>query len=54
MFVFMLGNISEGYKAVGPFEDFDTACEWGEGYHGWIMELNHPDDDRAIHEITQS
>ena len=40
--VALVGNISEGFKVVGPFPDFDTAAEEFPGPDVWIMGLEHP------------
>jgi len=42
-FIFLAGNVSEGYKAIGPFDSFDQCCEGCEGLEGWVMELHSPD-----------
>jgi hypothetical protein len=39
-FIYLAGNVSEGFKAFGPFKSFDEACEECEGVEGWVMELN--------------
>ncbi len=38
-FVFMLGNVSEGFTAYGPYDSLDEACDTWEGAEGWAMEL---------------
>lgn len=42
MTVALVGNISEGYDAVGPFTDFDEAARWAEGRESWIMNMQSP------------
>jgi len=39
MFIFMAGNLSDGYVAFGPYETFGDAAEINEWQEGWIMEL---------------
>jgi len=39
MFVFLRGNISDGFEAYGPYLDFDDACGVNEGEEGWVMSL---------------
>jgi hypothetical protein len=39
MFVFIAGNLSDGYGAFGPYESFDEACELNNWREGWIMEM---------------
>ena len=43
MFVVMRGNLTEGFKPLGPFEDFEDAAEASEGIECWIMLMQHPD-----------
>jgi len=39
------GNISEGFKAYGPYEDFDAAVsDTDYGSETWVMELHAPED----------
>lgn len=42
----MLGNLSEGYKVVGPFKDWEAAAAWSEGREqdSWITHAEDPDD----------
>lgn len=42
MCVALVGNLSDGYGAVGPFEDFEDACLWTEGQESWIMTMQCP------------
>ena len=40
MTVVMAGNLSDGFRVFGPFEDFDAAAEWCEFMPDtWIMTL---------------
>lgn len=43
-FVLMAGNLSDGYKPIGPFSDFDRAADYATslGIDGWIMEMLTP------------
>lgn len=41
MFVFLAGNISDGYTALGPYASFGEAAEINEWREGWVMELQH-------------
>jgi hypothetical protein len=38
-FIYLAGNISEGFRAIGPFKDFDEVCEVCDNVEGWVMEL---------------
>ena len=45
--VIMKGNMSDGYKMIGPFDSFDLAAEYDEEYPdplvtSWIATLNSP------------
>jgi len=42
--VVLLGNMSEGYRAVGPFLDRDLASAWSEGLDSWVCALENPFD----------
>jgi len=44
MTVALVGNLSEGYGAVGPFADFDEACAWAEGQDSWIITMQNPNE----------
>lgn len=37
--IFLRGNLSDGFRAFGPYEDFDTAAAAHEGDEGWILSL---------------
>lgn len=44
MTVVMVGNLSEGFRVVGPFADFDSAADWCDGLsdgwgYTWVMTL---------------
>lgn len=39
----IVGNLSEGFTAHGPFVDFDAASQWAEGKESWVMELQNPE-----------
>lgn len=42
MVVALIGNLSEGFKAVGPFKDFDEATVFCTGRESWIMTVEDP------------
>ena len=44
MVVVMVGNMSEGYRAIGPFNNWDEAATWADthnlgGLECWLMKL---------------
>jgi hypothetical protein len=39
MFIFLSGNLSDGYAAFGPYETFGEAATINEWQDGWVMEL---------------
>jgi hypothetical protein len=39
-FVYLAGNVSEGFTAYGPFKDFDECCDECDGVEGWVMEMH--------------
>ena len=58
MYIVLVGNITEGYKAVGPFESFDDADEYtlasGYGKDTWIMELYSKENPNEAKETQGS
>jgi hypothetical protein len=42
--VLVVGNLTEGYRFIGPFDDFDKACDFSYGIEGenWIASLETP------------
>jgi hypothetical protein len=42
MFVFLAGNMSEGYVAYGPYSSLDYALDNCDGMEGWVMEMAYP------------
>jgi hypothetical protein len=38
--MFLAGNVTEGFRAFGPYSSFDEAAEIHDFEEGWIMELN--------------
>jgi hypothetical protein len=47
--IILVGNISDGFSAVGPFATFDAAAAWSESNDQlkqgtWIMPLEPPAD----------
>ena len=43
-FVLVVGNLSEGFRFIGPFSSFDEACEYPEYSNKitWISTLEKP------------
>ncbi len=40
----VIGNLSDGFQIIGPFDDFDEAAEWAEGKgESWITNIATPD-----------
>lgn len=37
--IFLAGNVSEGFTAFGPYEDFGAAADAHDGEEGWVMTL---------------
>ena len=51
MYVMLEGNLTEGFKAYGPYESFDDAADAHDCCEGWIMEMNpanKPNHDKTI------
>lgn len=46
-YIFMKGNLSEGYIAFGPFEDIEDAFTEYDFEEGWIMTLHLPDNKES-------
>lgn len=44
----VLGNLSDGFRFLGPYADFDTAAEAFDGMDVWIASLQKPDDATII------
>jgi hypothetical protein len=42
VYIFMSGNLSEGYMAHGPYPSLGEVAAAHEGEEGWIMTLNKP------------
>lgn len=48
MVVYMIGNLSEGFRPVGPFASYSEASDWADdnpntvGITGWMMEVFPP------------
>ena len=45
MAIALIGNLSEGFGAVGPFMDFDDATKWADGQESWILTLQNPNEE---------
>lgn len=46
--VVLVGNLSEGFRAHGPYESFDEACVVHENQESWVMTLEpslEPEDE---------
>lgn len=39
-FIWLNGNLSEGFAAFGPYESMDEACAMHDGDEGWAMTLH--------------
>jgi len=39
--VVLIGNLSDGFRAVGPFVEFDEAADWASNWltDSWVMTL---------------
>ena len=51
MYVMLEGNLTEGFKAYGPYESFDNAAAAHNCCEGWIMEIrpaNKSNHDKTI------
>lgn len=45
--VVMIGNLSDGFTPVGPFDSWDEGAAWSDRYcHGqsWVMPVLTPED----------
>jgi hypothetical protein len=40
MYIFLSGNISDGFIAYGPYLTLDEACDRHDGVEGWVMKLH--------------
>lgn len=41
-YVFVKGNLSEGYTVIGPYPDMDEAASAHDLEEGWLMTLQPP------------
>jgi len=53
LYVVMVGNMSTGYRPVGPFGSFDIAQDWAEANIGlvdltWVIPLCDPASPKAL------
>jgi hypothetical protein len=39
VWIFLQGNLSEGFKAIGPFANADECAEKCDGVDGWMMKV---------------
>lgn len=44
-FIFLRGNVSEGFQAVGPYPTFSECCHQNDAVEGWVMELHKSGED---------
>ena len=54
--VVLIGNISEGYIACGPYTTMDDACAATDGIESWVMTMVPPNkiqDDRHSQKLAQ-
>jgi|LakMenE18May11ns_1017448.scaffolds.fasta_scaffold9903849_6 hypothetical protein len=42
LFIWLGGNLSDGFTAVGPYQSFDDVCEAHDCDEGWLMVLEPP------------
>lgn len=42
--VVIIGNLSDGFRVVGPFEDLSQAADWATGAESWVMSLEDPSE----------
>ena len=45
MYIALIGNISEGYVAYGPYATFGEASDKHTFEMGWIMQVKKVDDE---------
>ena len=48
--IWLGGNLSEGFRACGPYDSMDMAFDAHDGEDGWAMTLNEPatPEDRPL------
>lgn len=51
--VALVGNLSEGYVAFGPYENFDDAATNHPGPDVWIVEMKKPEPARRARLLTR-
>lgn len=44
-YVFVRGNLSEGYTVVGPYPSMDEAADAHDLEEGWLMTLQPPKEE---------
>jgi hypothetical protein len=42
LFIWLSGNLSDGFTAVGPYQSLDDVCEAHDCDEGWLMVLESP------------
>jgi len=55
--IVVAGNLSDGFRFFGPFEDFDAAAEWCEGFDmtpTWVstLECYGPEPDEMAEAVS--
>ena len=51
MVVFLTGNLSDGFTAYGPYEEWEDAFADNEGVDGWGMEMVPPSEKNEVSEV---
>jgi hypothetical protein len=54
MYIVLIGNITEGYAAVGPFADIEEADAYAMGPDCWLMDLESPPDGTSSVAVSDS
>lgn len=44
MYIFLMGNVSDGFEAIGPYDNADECALAHDGDEGWMMATNKPKD----------
>lgn len=54
-YIALVGDLSQGYEAVGPYDNIDEAAKEHDGPGVWLMSLTEPEkqpvEERALREI---
>ena len=56
MHIVMMGNLTEGFHPIGPFEDFDQAADWAGKFleQSWVAEVESPKDYELIEQEKEA